>query len=467
MAKSIAMSRGGAQPPKTSPLTAAWLALFTVASLTTAWLFASADETRVKRQITKVYVPLSTPVAAVTPLPEALAPVLPPPAMTEAPKPPEMPSLDHLPSKTVPKVALAPADTPPAPKAAPKREPVTIAPIAPTEPPKPVEAQMPVKEPAPPPERMMPEPIMPEPMMPEPMMRATATASPDALAPAPEPTMIQQSQFGPLPVIGNDGRAPWQVYARPFPASDTRPRISVVVAGLGLSKGMTENAIAKLPAAVTLAFDPYASDLDSWIGKARSNGHEALLSVPMEPQDFPNSDPGPATLLTTLQPVDNVKRLEWTLARATGYTGILPMAGSKFLVSAKDVIPVLEQLRRRGLMFVDTQAGTASRAIRLARDIGVPRAFADRQIDAEPNAAAIDASLAEIERLARKNGQALALAAAPTPAVIDRIAAWSAKLGDRKFALAPATAIADLQADAPVITLEQIKAEQAAGPKKE
>src|SRR6185295_5091704 len=64
-----------------------------------------------------------------------------------------------------------------------------------------------------------------------------------ALSPAPDPKLVRASAVGPLPIIGADGRAPWKVYARPFDAADTRPRIAIVVAGLGLSGAATEAAI--------------------------------------------------------------------------------------------------------------------------------------------------------------------------------------------------------------------------------
>ena len=104
--------------------------------------------------------------------------------------------------------------------------------------------------------------------------------------------MLEQSPLGPLPRIGPDGLEPWRVYARPFDATDLRPRVAVVMSGLGLSNAATEAAIQGLPGAVTLAFQPYSDGLQRWIGLARAAGHETLLNLPMEPQDYPQSDPG-------------------------------------------------------------------------------------------------------------------------------------------------------------------------------
>ena len=47
-----------------------------------------------------------------------------------------------------------------------------------------------------------------------------------------------------------------------------------------------------------------------------------LAQVPMEPYDYPDNDPGPQTLLTSLGAEQNVDRLHWHLSRFQGYVGI-------------------------------------------------------------------------------------------------------------------------------------------------
>ena len=49
-----------------------------------------------------------------------------------------------------------------------------------------------------------------------------------------DPALIEQTQQGPLPRIADDGRTPMAAYAPPAP-SDKRPRIAIVISGLGIS----------------------------------------------------------------------------------------------------------------------------------------------------------------------------------------------------------------------------------------
>jgi hypothetical protein len=267
---------------------------------------------------------------------------------------------------------------------------------------------------------------------------------PAAVGAVPDAALVAQSADGPLPIIAADGRQSWQVYARPFEAGDRRPRIAVVISGLGLDGDMTRAAVERLPPAVSLGFSPYARDLANWIGTARKAGHEVLLGLPMEPVDYPRQDPGPATLLTALDPAQNLARLHWTMSRGTNYVGLVAQMGGRFAAIRPSLEPVLDDVKKRGLMFVDNHAADASVAGELGRDLGLPWAAADRRLDGETTAGAIDQSLAELETVAAKGGAALGLGGL-YPVMIERVIAWAPTLEKKGLALAPVTAIAGRQ----------------------
>jgi len=146
------------------------------------------------------------------------------------------------------------------------------------------------------------------------------------LHPHPDPALVQSGEQGPLPVISADGRQAWRVYSRPFNVLDSRPKVAIVITRLGQNPDVIEAAI-RLPGVATLAFLPHTRKLEEWVKKARDAGHEVLINLPMEPLDFPRSDPGPYTLLTSLDQAENVRRLEWVLSRTTGYVGVTNFHG--------------------------------------------------------------------------------------------------------------------------------------------
>ena len=171
------------------------------------------------------------------------------------------------------------------------------------------------------------------------------------------------------------------MYAKPFDISDKRPRIGIVVTGLGLSDAATESAIQGLPGSVTLAFAPYSSKLDEWMRLARAAGHEVLLNVPMEPLSYPAYDPGPQTLLTSLNTQGNLDRLLWSLSRGSGYVGVMDFFGSRFTASWKHMEPVLNELKRRGLLYLDSGASPRTVTLGLSAKVSLPAAVSSSILD--------------------------------------------------------------------------------------
>tara|TARA_R110000787_G_scaffold5473_25_gene20015 strand:+ start:235 stop:1032 length:798 start_codon:yes stop_codon:yes gene_type:complete len=261
------------------------------------------------------------------------------------------------------------------------------------------------------------------------------------LSTAPDPGLVEQSSQGPLPVVGRDGREAWRIYARPFDRTDKRPKIAIVLYGIGPSASAMRAAIQGLPGPVTLAFSPYADNLSDGIATARAAGHETLLMVPMEPSNYPQFDPGPKGLLTSLKPEDNISRLEWMLARTTGYVGVTSFMGSRFTREHRHMSAVLQQLRRRGLLYLESRTTAANLIGEIARTAQVPFAANALFIDQRASRPAIDSQLQEIERLARKLGQAIGMAY-PYPVTLERLSAWSREVGKRGFVLAPVSALA-------------------------
>jgi len=261
----------------------------------------------------------------------------------------------------------------------------------------------------------------------------------------PDPALLQETSRGALPIIGPDGREPWKVYGRKVAPAGNLPRLAVVVSGLGLSADATERAI-NLPKEVTLSFTPYGPQLETDVAAARQAGHEVLMDLPMEPISYPADDPGPHTLLTSLNPSDNIARLDWLLGRFKAYVGVINHMGSRFTASPDPLRPILHALKDRGLMFVDSRSTSKSVAAGLARQMKLPNASNDRFIDHEPTRGAIDQSLAAAEGEARARGVALVVAR-PFPVTLERMAEWLPMLESRGIEIVPITAIADKQAN--------------------
>jgi polysaccharide deacetylase 2 family uncharacterized protein YibQ len=254
-----------------------------------------------------------------------------------------------------------------------------------------------------------------------------------------DPALIENTAQGPLPKIADDGRKPMTAYAGAA-GGNAKFKIAIVVGGLGISATGTRLALDSLPAGVTLGFAPYASDAGDWAAKARAKGHEVLLEIPMEPFDFPDSDPGPHTLRSGQDEEANLQRLTWALTRFTGYAGVTNLLGQRFLSDSDALSPMLTWLNRRGLYFFDNGSASQSVAPTVGAQVGIPLVASGPPIDNIQTAMEIDRHLSELEAKARANGSAVG-SAFLYPVSLARIAAWAKGLQSRGFVLVPVSAI--------------------------
>lgn len=293
-------------------------------------------------------------------------------------------------------------------------------------------------------ERALPAPGPATPSAPEPPplpVAAAAATAPEAgrPIPPPDPALLESSRHGPLPRVGPDGRTAIRAYGRAFDRRDTRPRLGVIVADVGMNATQTEEAIRRLPPAVALAISPYAARPGQAAERARARGMETLIAIPMEPAGYPLNSPGERALLTGQGMAENLDTLAWVLSRAQGYVGAIGavggMRGERFAAMPEALGAVQEALRLRGLLYVDPRPGAPAPARAWGRGVDV--------VLDEPagTRGEIERRLAELEALARERGAALGLAGAATPVVVERIAAWAAGLEQRGLVLAPVSAM--------------------------
>ena len=160
----------------------------------------------------------------------------------------------------------------------------------------------------------------------------------------------------------------------------------------------------------------------------------------MEPFDYPDNDPGPQTLLTTLDAEQNLDRLYWHLSRFQGYAGIANFMGARFVVADAVMQPIVREAAKRGLGYLDDGSAPRSVAASLAAGQAMPFAKADLSIDAVPTAVEIDRALARLEGLAKERGLAVGVASA-LPVSIERIGAWTRTLESHGVMLVPLTTV--------------------------
>ena len=272
------------------------------------------------------------------------------------------------------------------------------------------------------------------------------TSPPPAPAPpAPAPALVPASPAEPQlaalpsPPPSVDGSTPtWLRNAVAVADPGNRPLIAVVIDDVGLNRPNSARAV-DLPGPVTLAYLTYAEDLRAQTEAARRAGHELLVHMAMEPTDA-YIDPGPDVLMTGEPPGQLMEQLRRNLASFDGYVGVNNHMGSRFTASAPDMRLVLAELKTRGLMFLDSRTIGSSVGGAVATQLGLPFAERDVFLDNVQSADAVEAKLAEVERIARSHGHAIAIGH-PHDATLAALSRWLPTLEARGFALVPVSTI--------------------------
>lgn len=309
------------------------------------------------------------------------------------------------------------------------------------------------KAPEPPAEKP-PEPAAAPPVPGAPSETAPAETPPPVLPPEvklppatptaePNPALMEQTEAGMLPVIGKDGTKPWRYYSKPYERKRNQPMVAIIVTGLGEGRAVTQQALT-LPEYVAFSFSPYARDIPSWSTAVRATGHELLIDLPLEPTNYPATDPGPYGLLLDKGSAEAEKRLQWVMARYPAYIGMMTPQNESFTANDEAFKLLLQSMANRGLLMV--VGGEPHK--KETRDIidGSHTAIlvADVLIDEELSPLAIQTRFGQLVDRAKNQGYAIGVLRA-YPLSISELQAWMAALEEKGVMLVPVSAIAKLR----------------------
>lgn len=262
------------------------------------------------------------------------------------------------------------------------------------------------------------------------------------LTKAPIFAVTETTDVGMLPRIASTGKKPAEAYAKTVSMGiihSEAPKIIIILGGMGLNEKLTNQAAKDLPAEVTFAFAPYGNNLQAQVDKARANGHEVLLQLPLEPVGFPATNPGPNTLLADAKDGENITSLYWHMSRFAGYAGVINYMGGRFLSSAPAVKPLLMELRKRGLLFIEDGSLALSATEDVARSLQFQVRRGQLVIDVNADADSITSALNLLEEEANKNGFAIGTGSG-LEITVRTVADWAKAAADRGVIFMPASA---------------------------
>ncbi len=292
--------------------------------------------------------------------------------------------------------------------------------------------------------------IEPDPLIDAPQVSPTPETSLPRPVAQTEPTPAPVAKTAPIaapaskaPAAPTSAEAAWLRNARPFVDTQSVPAVAVVIDDLGLGAEFTRRAIA-LDSSVTLALMTYASNLGGWSAAARAAKHEILVHVPMQPLNA-MIDPGPNALTVALSDAEIRDRLRWGLGRVDGYVGINNHMGSRFTQDRAGMSVVMEEVKARGLLFLDSVTIGRTVGAATAEAMRVPAAERNVFLDDQATVAGVSRQIAVLEQVARKHGTAIAIGH-PHEATLSVLAQWLPRAASRGVAIVPLTSVVRRQA---------------------
>ena len=212
--------------------------------------------------------------------------------------------------------------------------------------------------------------------------------------------------------------------------------IAVIIDDIGFDLRIVEE-LAGIPAPIAFAVLPHTPHAVEAARFLHAAGKEILLHLPMEPRSYPEESPGAGALMVDMDERQIRRQLRENLTAVPYVSGVNNHMGSRFMEDEARLTLVMEELKKRGLYFVDSRTTPDSRGSEAANRTGVRFAARSLFIDRVPGYAAAMENLTGPSRRG-ENGKPVLMIGHPYPETVralrDALPRWQAE-GVRLVAL--------------------------------
>lgn len=165
---------------------------------------------------------------------------------------------------------------------------------------------------------------------------------------------------------------------KPFPGLPAKlPKVAIIIDDIGYDRKIADKFL-QLNADLTFSLLPHTPSQKSFARKASKKGLDIMLHLPMEPYEYPQVDPGPGALLTSMSPDELISQLKKNLDAVPGIIGVNNHMGSKMTTVSSQIYQIFTVLKQRKLFFIDSRTTLNSICKPSARLFQIP--FAQRNV---------------------------------------------------------------------------------------
>lgn len=247
----------------------------------------------------------------------------------------------------------------------------------------------------------------------EQQVRAVEPAGPKPSVEVPPPP--RQSVAANRPALHEEKKLASLQPGRPkvVPPREAKPvaplgEVAIVIDDFGLNLEMAKRFLT-IPLAITFSVLPFQTHSEEIARLAGSHGHEVILHLPMEPQQYPRINPGTGALLVSMSPESIQRAVRTALDACPNVSGVNNHMGSRFTQNPASMRVVLSELQRRGLYFLDSFTTDKSVGYSLARQLNLPSIRRDIFLDHTPTERFVRGQIVQLIRRAKIQGSAVAI----------------------------------------------------------
>ncbi len=188
----------------------------------------------------------------------------------------------------------------------------------------------------------------------------------------------------------------------------TLPKVAIIIDDIGYDREIADKFLS-LDATITFSMFPHSPFQERIMKNARAKGILLMLHLPMEPVEYPQVNPGPGALLTSMSPDQLIHQLEDNLDALPHIRGVNNHMGSRMTAISTQMYQILSVLKKRNLFFIDSLTTADSRCRSSARLLQIPFAQRDVFLDHIPKMELIRRQVNRLVRIANHYGEAIGI----------------------------------------------------------
>ena len=210
-----------------------------------------------------------------------------------------------------------------------------------------------------------------------------------------------------------------------------QPTIAIILDDIGQREPEILEPVLKLKYPITFAvlpFLPYTSQNAHYLHR---NHYEVMLHMPMEP-DNAKTNPGKGAIYTHFSADQARDAVDRAMDNVPFIKGVNNHMGSKVTANRSVMSPILEQVKKRSLYFIDSRTKSNTVAFAMAQKMAMPSAKRDVFLDSEMTYDFVVRQLEQTRKVADANGIAIAIGH-PYPSTLQALADELPKLNQSGY----------------------------------